>query len=162
MIKFFKNLILVFSIISILLCCFLPCFASNYTTYSDVLQNNSTVNNLLSLRSDSQSHLDYVVFRQSPDQYMLVMSDSFVVNNKVVSAENCYVIYYNSEYGSNNSTRYFSTSESSFSLKVNHVVVSNFLDFSSKNETTNWQKYILIVVCLILAFVIFNVIRRFK
>lgn len=93
---------------------------------------------------------------------MLVMSDSFSVNNDVVSTGNCYIIYYNSDYGSNNSTRYFSTIQSDFSLNVNHVVVSNFLDFSSKNETTNWQKYILIVVCLILAFVIFNVIRRFK
>lgn len=93
---------------------------------------------------------------------MLVMSDKFTKSGKSVSSNAVDIIYYNSDYGSSNSTRYFSTSENNFTVTVNHVVVSDFLDFSSKNETSNWQQYILIVCCLILAFVIFNLLRRFK
>lgn len=162
MAKFFKNFILTLSIVSVLLACMLPCFASSYSTYSDTLQNNSTIVNLLSLRSDNQKSLKYVAFRQSQYQYMLVMSDSFDVSGKNISADRVEIIYYNSDYGSSNDTRYFSTAQTDFSLTVNHVVVSDFLDFSSKNETSHWQNYLLILVSLILAFVIFNVLRRFK
>ena len=159
---FFKSFLTAILVFSVLLCCFVPCFAASYSTYSDVLQNNSTVNNLLSLRSDKQRNLHYIAFRQSSEQYMLVMAEHFDVNNNVVSASDVDIIYYNSEYGSSNSTRYFNISGSNFSLTVNHVVVSDFLDFSSKNETFGWQRYLLILVSLILAFVIFNVLRRFK
>ena len=160
--KRFKLLFIVISVVSVLFCCMLPCFASSYSTQQDVLQNNSTVNNLLSLRSGSQKDLHYIAFRSTNDDYMLVMSDKFSKSGKTVSANSVDIIYYSSDYGSSNSTRYFSTSETNFSVTVNHVVVSDFLDFSSKNETSNWQQYILIVCCLILAFVIFNVLRRFK
>ena len=160
--KRFRFLFVIISVFSVLLCCLLPCFASSYHTYSDVLQNNSTVNNLLSLRSSHQKDLHYIAFRSSSDEYMLVMSDKFADSGKVVSSDVVEIIYYNPEYGSSNSTRYFSTSQRDFSVTVNHVVVSDFLDFSSKNETSNWQQYLLILVALILAFVIFNVLRRFK
>lgn len=160
--KRFKFLFIMISVVSVLFCCMLPCFGASYSTYSDVLQNNSTVNNLLSLRSDRQKDLHYIAFRSTDGEYMLVMSDKFNKSGKSVSANAVDIIYYNSDYGSSNSTRYFSTSENNFSVTVNHVVVSDFLDFSSKNETSNWQQYILIVCCLILAFVIFNVLRRFK
>lgn len=160
--KRFKFLFVIISVLSVLVCCILPCFATSYNTYSDSLQNNSTVNNLLSLRSAHQKDLHYVAFRSSPDEYMLVMSDKFNESGKIVSAEAVDIIYYNSDYGSSNSTRYFSTSQRDFSVTINHVVVSDFLDFSSKNETSNWQQYLLILVALILAFVIFNVLRRFK
>lgn len=160
--KCFKFLLIIISVFAILSCIMLPCFASSYSTYQDVLQNNTTINNLLSLRSDRQKDLHYIAFRVSPDEYMLVMSDKFTESGKTVSADSVDIISYNSEYGSSNSTRYFSTSHNGFSVTVNHVVVSDFLDFSSKNETSNWQQYILIVCCLILAFVIFNVLRRFK
>lgn len=160
--KFFKNIILTISIVSVFLACMLPCLASSYSTYSDTLQNNSTIVNLLSLRSDKQKSLKYVAFRQSQYQYMLVMSDSFDISGKNVSADRVDIIYYNSDYGSSSDTRYFSTAQTDFSLTVNHVVVSDFLDFSSKNETSHWQNYLLILVGLIFVFVTFNVIRRFK
>lgn len=160
--KRFKFLFIIFSVVFVLFCCMLPCFASSYSTYSDTLQNNSTVNNLLSLRSDRQKDLHYIAFRSSPDEYMLIMSDKFSESGNTVSSNSVDIIYYNSEYGSSNSTRYFSTTQNNFSVTVNHVVVSDFLDFSSKNDTSNWQQYILIICCLILAFVIFNVLRRFK
>ena len=160
--KRFKFFFIVISVLSVLFCCMLPCFATSYHTYSDVLQNNSTVNNLLSLRSSHQKDLHYIAFRSSSDEYMLVMSDKFSESGKIVSAEAVDIIYYNPEYGSSNSTRFFSTSQRDFSVTINHVVVSDFLDFSSKNDTSNWQQYLLILVALILAFVIFNVLRRFK
>lgn len=160
--KRFKVLFVFFAVLTILSCIMLPCFATSYNTYSDVLQNNSTVNNLLSLRSDKQKDLHYIGFRNSSGQYMLVMSDKFQKSGKTVSANAVDIIFYDSDLGSNNSTRYFSTQQSDFSLTINHVVVSDFLDFSSKNETSHWQQYLLIVCCLILAFVIFNVLRRFK
>lgn len=160
--KRFKFLLIIISVFVILSCMLLPCFAASYSTYQDVLQNNSTVNNLLSLRSDRQKGLHYIAFRSTPDEYILVMSDKFTKSGRSVSANAVDIIYYNSDYGSSNSTRYFSTSENNFSVTVNHVVVSDFLDFSSKNETSHWQNYLLILVGLILAFVVFNVLRRFK
>ena len=160
--KHFKVLFFVFSVVLILSCCMFSCFASSYSTYQDVLQNNSTINNLLSLRSDKQKDLHYIAFRSSSNEYLLVMSDSFHESGKTVSADSVDIIFYDSDFGSSNSTRYFSTTQNNFSLTVNHVVVSDFLDFSSKNETSNWQQYLLIVCCLILAFLIFNVLRRFK
>ena len=160
--KRFKVILCLVYVFSIIFCCMLPCFGASYSTYQDVLQNNSTVNNLLSLRSDRQKGLHYIAYRSSPDEYMLVMADKFTESGKTVSANSVDIIYYNSDYGSSNSTRYFSTADNNFSVTVNHVVVSDFLDFSSKNETSNWQNYLLILVGLILAFVIFNVLRRFK
>lgn len=160
--KLFKNIVLTISVVSVLIACMIPSFAVSYSTYTDTLQNNSTVANLLSLRSDKQKSLKFVAFRESQYQYMLVMSDSFDVSGKTVSADRVDIIYYNSDYGSSYDTRYFSTAQTNFSLSVNHVVVSDFLDFSSKNETSHWQNYLLILVGLILAFVIFNVLRRFK
>lgn len=160
--KRFKFIFVVISIFSVLFSCMLPCLASSYSTYQDVLQNNSTVNNLLSLRSNKQKDLHYIGFRNSSGQYMLVMSDNFQHSGKTVSATSVDIIFYDSDSGTSNSTRYFSTQQNDFSLTVNHVVVSDFLDFSSKNDTSNWQQYLLIVCCLILAFVIFNVLRRFK
>lgn len=160
--KRFKVLFLAFSVFLILSCCMLPCFASSYSTYQDVLQNNSTVNNLLSLRSNKQKDLHYIAFRSSSNEYLLVMSDSFNQSGKTVTSDSVDIIFYDSDLGSSNSTRYFSTHQNDFSLTVKHVVVSDFLDFSSKNDTSNWQQYLLIVCCLILAFVIFNVLRRFK
>ena len=160
--KFFKNFILTLSIFSVLLSCMLPCFASSYSTHSDVLQNNSTITNLLSLRSDKQKNLHYIGFRNSSGQYLLVMSDDFQKNGKTVSANAVDIIFYDSDIGPSNSTRYFFTQQKDFSLTINHVVVSDFLDFSSKNQSLHWQNYLLILVALILAFVIFNVLRRFK
>ena len=160
--KRYKFFFVIVSVISVLFCCMLPCFAFSYETYQDVLQNNSIVNNLLSLRSEQQKDLHYIAFRSSSNAYLLVMSDSFNESGKTVSSDSVDIIFYDSDSGSSNSTRYFSTSQSNFSLTVNHVVVSDFLDFSSKNDTSNWQQYLLIVCCLILAFVIFNVLRRFK
>lgn len=160
--KRFKFFFIIISVISVLLCCMLPCSASSYSTYQDVLQNNSTVNNLLSLRSNKQKDLHYIAFRSSSNEYLLVMSESFNESGKTVTADSVDIIFYDSDLGSSNSTRYFSTQQNNFSLTVNHVVVSDFLEFSSKNETFHWQQYILIVCCLILAFVIFNVLRRFK
>ena len=160
--KVFKNFILIFSIVLVLLASMLPCFASSYSTYSDVLQNNSTINNLLSLRSDKQKNLHYIGFRNSSGQYLLVMSDDFQKSGKTVSSNAVDIIFYDSDIGSSNSTRYFSTQQNDFSLTINHVVVSDFLDFSSKNESLHWQNYLLILVGLILVFVIFNVLRRFR
>lgn len=160
--KRFKFFFVILSVISVLFSCMLSCFASSYSTYQDVLQNNSTVNNLLSLRSNKQKDLHYIAFRSSSNEYLLVMSDSFNKSGKTVIADSVDIIFYDSDLGSSNSTRYFSTHQNDFSLTVKHVVVSDFLDFSSKNDTSNWQQYILIVCCLILAFVIFNVLRRFK
>lgn len=160
--KFLKSFVLTLCVFSVLFISVVPCFATSYNTYSDVLQNNSTINNLLSLRSDKQKNLNYVGFRNSSGQYILVMSDDFQKSGKTVSANAVDIIFYDSDIGSSNSTRYFSTQQNDFSLTINHVVVSDFLDFSSKNETSNWQQYLLILVALILAFVIFNVLRRFK
>ena len=135
------------------------CFAVNYSTYSDVLSTSTQVNNLLSLRSNSDVLRDYVCIR-TEDEYILFIADKFDVVGDNISANNVRVISYRSSSG--NSTRYYSADIPEVDITKNHVVVSNFLTDSSKVNNTDWNKRIVIILCCILAVLVFWVIRRFK
>lgn len=138
------------------------CASTNYVTYSDILQNNSTVQNLLTLRSDEQMRKNYICFRASRDEYVLLISKDFNVNGKTVSCGDCDVICYNTSYGDSNSTRYYSTSFDNCSLSVNHVVVSDFLDGASRVNNSNYNRAIIVFFVVIVALLAFWLIRRFK
>lgn len=135
------------------------CFAVNYSTYSDVLSTSTQVNNLLSLRSNSDVLRDYVCIR-TEDEYLLFIADKFDVVGDNISANDVRVISYRSSSG--NSTRYYSVVIPEVDITRNHVVVSNFLNDSSKVNNTDWNKRILIILFCIFAVLIFWVIRRFK
>ncbi|MCM1363592.1 MAG: hypothetical protein NC122_00620 [Faecalibacterium sp.] len=132
------------------------------STYSDTLYSNTTIANLLSLRQEEQLNTKYIGFRSSNTEYVLVISKDFTVNGSKVTAKDCDVIVYDSNMGTSNATRYFSVSYPTLTITVNHVVTSNFLEGSSKNETSSYQRYVLIGLFCVLAVVIFWVLRRFK
>ena len=138
------------------------CASTNYVTYLDVLQNNSTVQNLLTLRTDEQMRNNYICFRASRDEYVLLISKDFDVNGKTVSCGNCDVVCYNTSYGDSNSTRYYSASFDNCSLTVNHVVVSDFLDGASRVNNSNYNRSIIVFFVVIAALLAFWLIRRFK
>lgn len=138
------------------------CASSNYVTYSDVLQNNSTVQNLLTLRSDEQMRKNYICFRASSDEYLLLISKKFDVNGKTVSCGDCDVICYNTSYGSHDSSRYYSRSFDNCSLTIKHVVVSDFLDGASRVNNSNYNRAIIVFFVVVIALLAFWLIRRFK
>lgn len=135
---------------------------SNYVTYSDTLQNATTVQNLLTLRNDKQMRKHYIAFRSTTDEYVLLMSDKFDVNGKTVSCDECDIIVYNQSYGSSNMTRYYSSSLDECTLSVNHVVVSDFLDGSSRANNSNYNRTIIVFFVVVIALLAFWLIRRFK
>ena len=138
------------------------CASSNYVTYSDVLQNNSTVQNLLTLRTDEQMRKNYICFRSSSDEYVLLISKNFDVNGKTVSCGDCDVICYNTSYGSHDSSRYYSRSFDNSSLTIDHVVVSDFLDGSSRVNNSSYNRAIIVFFVVVIALLSFWLIRRFK
>lgn len=159
-----KKLFAVFIVVCVIVFCICStAFAASktYTTYSDVTASTTTIQNLLTLRTDKQATKRYVAFR-TESEYVLLIADDFSVNDSTVSCEDCDVIVYNSSYGSNNATRYYSTSYSSCSLSVSHVVVSNFLEGASRPDSSDYNNTVIVVLICILAFLAFWVIRRFK
>lgn len=159
-----KKLFAAFTVVCVIVFCICStAFAASktYTTYSDVTASTTTIQNLLTLRTDKQTTKRYVAFR-TESEYVLLISDDFSVNGSTVSCEDCDVIVYNSSYGSNNATRYYSTSYSSCSLSVSHVVVSNFLEGASRPDSSDYNNTVIVVLICILAVLAFWVIRRFK
>lgn len=162
--RFFLNSIALFTVIVIAfsMSCVSFAVSDNMTTYSDTLYSNSTVSNLLSLRQEEQLNKKYIGFRSSDSEYVLILSDNFTVNGNKVTAENCDLIVYSSNMGSSNATRYYSISSDTVSVTINHVVTSNFLEGSSKNESSSYQRYMIIGLFCLLGVVLFWVLRRFK
>lgn len=156
-----KKFLIVFFSVLIAVICSISCFAVNYSTYSDLTANSTQVNNLLSLRSNSDVLRDYVCIR-TEEEYILFISDNFDVVGDNISATNVTVIAYRNSGSSGNSSRYYSLDIPEVDIIKNHVVVSNFLDNSSKVNNTDWNKRIVIILCCILAVLVFWVIRRFK
>lgn len=161
--RFFLNFVVFTILLSVVTIGFsASAVSSNMSTYADTLYSNSTVSNLLSLRQDEQLNTKYVGFRSSSTEYVLVISKDFTVNGKKITAKDCDVIVYDSSMGSSNDTRYYSVSYSSLTITANHVVTSNFLEGSSKNETSSYQRYMIVGLFCVLTFVAFWVLRRFK
>lgn len=137
------------------------CFAVNYSTYSDLTATSSQVTNLLSLRSNSEVLKDYIVIR-TEDEYCLFISDNFDVVGDNISSTDVTLIGYRSSNYPSGSTRYYRMQVPEVDIIKNHVVVSNFLEDSSKVNNSEWHKHIIIILCCIFAILIFWIIRRFK
>lgn len=156
-----KKFFCLFFSVLIAVICSISCFAVDYSTYADVTASTTQVTNLLSLRSNSDVLKDYVCIR-AEDEYCLFIADKFDLVGDTISANDVTVIAYRSSGTSGNSTRYYSVILPEVDITKNHVVVSNFLDDSSKVNNTDWNKRIVIILCCILAVLVFWVIRRFK
>ena len=163
--KFFKRFFLGFIISCVIVSCVMcsvSAVSADFSTYGDVTSTTSTVTNLLSLRTDEQLRKDYIALRTSQTQYVLVIADEFAVSDNTVSCSECEVIAYDSSYGSTNDTRYYSVSYDDCSVDINHITVSNFLEGSSRPDNTNFNDFIVCAIFIIIALLIFKVIRGFK
>lgn len=153
-------------IISFILCFILlfslsfSSFAIGFQTYSDLTVSSSQVNALLSLRSNDEVLKDYVCIR-TEDEYILFVSDNFNVVDNIISGTNVVSYVYTSNKPSSTS-RYYSVNYDEITISKSHLVVSNFIDFSSKPDNSDFNKRFTIVIICILAVLVFLVLRRFK
>lgn len=148
----------------VIVCCICStAFAASktYSTYNDVTSSTSYIQNLLTLRTKKQATKKYIAFR-TETEYVLVISDSFTVSGSTITCEDCDVIAYNSSYGTNNTTRYYSTSYDSCSVSKSHVIVSNCIDGSSRPDSSDYNQTVVVALVIIIAILAFWVIRRFK
>ncbi len=155
----------IFLTVTVLLISCVTCAASaaSYSTYADILGTNSTVQSLLSLRNGEELYSDYVCIRASNYEYYLFFSDTFSESDGTVRAGDYTGYCYNTTNTQNNATRYSTVSGSSLTIDVNHVVVSNFMGFSSRADEDSSNLSILKVIGILLfALVLFLVIRRFR
>ena len=163
--KFIKRFFFGFTISCVIVSCVMfssSAASADFSTYGDVTSTTSNIVNLLSLRTDEQLRKDYIALRNSQNEYVLVLADEFTVTGSNISCGECDVIGYNQDYGTNNNTRYYSVSYDDCSITKNHVVVSNFLEGSSRPDNTNFHDFIICAVVIIIALLIFKVIRGFK
>lgn len=135
---------------------------NNYSTYADLLSSNTTVQNLLSLRSDKELNKKYVCFRADNTLYLLLMSDSFESSGKKLTFNEAVVIMYDTSIQGTTSSKYFKTEIGSGAVTVNHVVSSDFLGGSSRDGTKSFNTVFICLLFCILAVVVFSVFRRFK
>lgn len=156
-----KKILSLFLCLLLILILSFSAFAVDYSTYSDVTAAATQVSNLLSLRSDSDVLKDYVCIR-TQDDYILFISDDFeVIGDYITSPEATLIVYRNSGV-TGNSTRYYSQVQKNIKITKHHIVVSNFIDGSSKIDNTDWNKRLTILLVCILAILLFWVVRRFK
>lgn len=163
--KFFKRFFLGFTISCVIVSCVMfssSAASADFSTYGDVTSTTSNIVNLLSLRTDEQLRKDYIALRNSQNEYVLVLADEFTLSGNKISCDECDVIAYSQEYGTNNNTRYYLVTYDSCQIVKNHVVVSNFLEGSSRPDNTNFHDFIICAVVIIIVLLIFKVIRGFK
>lgn len=153
----------IISIILVVISLFLfvvPSSALSHSTYSDLSQSNTTVQNLISFANnyDSFHESKFVVYNTSNTSTFIVWGDSLTGNqNNVTSSSKVYYI----EYSRNSDMQYsykYSFSDN-FSLNVSDVIISNipevgmtsqlFEDIEYRNNFSNFS-----IACIVFLFVI--------
>lgn len=115
------------------------CFASALTvsTDSDVLQNSSYVQNLLSLIPDDNYSDDYVVFSDSDYSYYCFYG-KFFLNNNIISGDNLnYIRYYRNPNSYNWS---YTFGSDSLKLTINNIICSN-LDIQRASNSWSYDNF---------------------
>lgn len=160
-----KNKFFVVLLTFILLFSFaLPCFALNHSTYNDIAQNNSTVQNLLSfaMNYNTFKESDYVVYCNAQNSYFIVWGELIVSSNRVVSNEDIFYVSYIR--GTDNQYHYTYSEDSSFILNVNDVVVSNIDGIGMQSQIyeefdyrQNFYDFSVVVLVLLFVILLFKV-----
>lgn len=157
-----NKIIFVFITILLLFSLALPCFALSHSTYSDLAQNNSTVQNLLSfaMNYDSFAESDYVCYCSAQNTYFIVWGDLFVNGNKVTSSEDINYIKYSRD--TLNQYSYEVSSSSDFTLNINNVITSNidgvgmrsqiYEDYDYRNTFVEFSIFFAVILFVILLF----------
>lgn len=157
-----KKLLSLFLVVLIICCTVLPCSALSHSTYSDLAQNNSTVQNLLSfaMNYDTFSESKFVVYTSAQNTYFIVWGDLNYLQNKIISNSEIHYI----EYSRDSDLQYtYKTSVSdNFTLAVNDVVVTNidgvgmnsqiYEEFKYRENFSNFSIIVLVFLFVILLF----------
>ena len=153
--KFFKISICCFLIV----CVFsLNAFAFSGSTYGDLSQSSSNVDNLISYAYNFDSFLgsDFVVFQSGQYSYYIFWGDIDYENSRVTADKAEYISYIREGSGSSYAYTYSHGVNESLSLNVNKLVVSNIDELgsvSSLYEDLNNNHRILTVFVILLGFI---------
>lgn len=119
----------------------LPCSALSHSTYQALSQNNSNVQNLISLalNYDNFTESQFVCYQNGQYSYYIVWGDLFVENDNVYSNTEVNYISYtrNDDY----TYSYTSGTSSNFSLTVYDVFVSNIDGWGMRSALYSEYEY---------------------
>lgn len=141
-------------IVCILLCLILfalPCSALSHSTYNGLSQNNSTVQNLISMAINYDNFLDskYVVYQSSQYDFYIVWGDLYLDDNTdfVSNGDIIYIRYYRT--ANNNSYEYVVGTDKTFRLSPYHMITTNvggigmqsqlFREYDTQNNIKNFS-----------------------
>lgn len=162
--KFFKISLCSIMIIAVFS---LNAFALSSSTYADLSQSSSTVQNLISYANNYSDFItsDYVVFQNGQYSYYIFWGDDFEYDGISVTASEAQCISYIREGSSYDyAYKYTYSDAQNLSLTVNHSVISNidelgsssalYLEYKQNNRDTAFNVFILgfLFVLMILAF----------
>lgn len=123
-----KKFLISFSVFSILLFSFVPCsYAFSTSTYADIVQSSTQSNNLISLAEnyDSFSNSDFVVAQIGQYEYRIFWGNLNYNGSSITGSEVEYLQYVREGSGYDYQYHYRYGTDSTLSLTVNHIVVSN-------------------------------------
>ena len=161
--------------IKILICSFFICsifcinaFALSSSTYGDLSQSSTQVQNLVSYAYNYKSfkHSDFVVFQDAQYSYRIVWADKIEINNNRVSASDVEMISYVRTGTTGSNYTYTYSTDSSLSLTVNNLVVSNVHGLGSASSMyeqfiSQYQtKILLIFITAFACVLVFLAFRR--
>lgn len=151
----------IFKSLAVFLCLILvfafPCSALSHSTYSDLVQSNSTCQNLilLAMNYEGFAESDYVVYCSAQYTYFIVWGDLTASQGKIESTESVQYIEYSR--GTDMVYSYTVGNSSNFTLNFSDVFVSNIDGYGMRSalyEEYNSQN-------LVKNFFIFNSILLF-
>lgn len=159
-------------ILTILLSCLLllsvfifPASALNHSTYSDLSQNNSTVQNLISFAMNYNSFKDskFVVYTSAQNMYFIVWGDLSVNGSVISSTDEINFVEYSRD--TDMQYTYKHSLSDNFSLSVNDTIVTNLKEIGMQSSL--YDEYIFrekfsdfSILLLIFTFLIFLFILK--
>lgn len=110
-------------------------FALSGTTYADLSQSSSTVQNLISYANNYDDFIssDYVVFQNGQYSYYIFWGDLEYNGTSVTASEAQCISYIREGSGYDYSYTYTYSDKQTLSLTVNHTVISNIDELGSSS-----------------------------
>ncbi len=162
------------NISKILICCIiiislfsLNAFALSSSTYGDLAQSSSQVQNLISYANNFPGFIgsDFVVFQNGQYSYYIFWGDLKYDGSRVTADKADYISYIREGSGASYSYSYRHGDEESLSLTVNHLVTSNIDELGSSSALyEQYKSYYSEVVfyVFILAFLFVTMVLAFR
>ncbi len=161
--------------LKISLCCIIVfvlftanCFALSASTYADLAQSSTQVQNLISYAHSYNSFInsDFVVFQSGQYNYYIFWGDLNYNGSSVTASEAECISYYREGSGYDYQYRYSYDDSENLSLTVNNLVVSNVDELGSSSalyeefKSYNRDKAFGIFILAVLIVIMFLAFRR--